>query len=66
MEKYVSILKKPKQEKPPSAQPGNTTIDVGNNIIRTELYHAGSRDENGTGSTGHGFAAEDANTTYDK
>lgn len=66
MEKYVSILKKPKQEKPPSAQPGNTTIDVGNNIIRTELYHAGSRDENGTGSTGHGFAAEDANTIYDK
>ena len=66
MEKYVSILKKPKQEKPPSAQPGNTPIDVGNNIIRTELYHAGSSDENGAGQTGHGFAAEDANTAYDK
>ena len=66
MEKYVSILKRQKQTKPTTAQVGNTNIDIGHNIIRTESYHAGSRDENGTGSTGHGFAAEDANTTYDR
>lgn len=65
MEKYVSILKRQKQAKPTTAQVGNTNIDIGHNIIRTESYHAGSRDESGTGSTGHGFAAEDANTIYD-
>lgn len=66
MDKYVSILKKPKQEKPTSEQLGNTTVDIGQNIIRTESYHAGCRDESGKGQTGHGFAAEDANTIYDR
>lgn len=66
MEKHISILKKPKQKKTTSESLGKTNIDIGENIIRTESYHAGSRDENGTGQTGHGFAAEDANTLYDK